>query len=70
MKPVGECVLKDGGGWEFPPGTTYMPKAAVPEVLGRPGSRGDDLLRKDRGLFPKHHVYKLKDAKGDIVMMI
>ena len=60
-------MRKDGGGWEFPPGTTFMPKAAVPEVLGRPGSYGRSLLRTDCGLFPKHHVYETTDAEGNTV---
>ena len=65
---VGKCALKDGGGWEFPPGTTFMPKAAVPKALGRPGCRGDHLLRTTQ----KHYkdtkgVWETTDAEGDIV---
>ena len=65
---VGKCALKDGGGWEFPPGTTFMPKAAVPKALGRPGCRGDHLLRTTQ----KHYkdtkgVYETTDAEGNIV---
>ena len=65
--PVGRCVLKGKNVWAFPPGTIFMEKKLVPKVLGRPDKRGDKLLRTDRGLFPKHHVYETTDAEGNIV---
>lgn len=65
--PVGRCVLKGKNVWAFPPGTIFMEKKLVPKVLGRPDKRGDKLLRTDRGLFPKHHVYETTDAEGNTV---
>ena len=65
--PVGRCVRKGGGGWEFPADTTFMPKKNVPKALNRPGSLGKSLLRQESDHFQKHHVYETTDAKGNIV---
>ena len=64
---VGRCELKGKDKWAFPPCTIFMPKTAVPKVLGRPGSRGSNLLWPAQKHYKKHNVYKTTDAKGDTV---
>ena len=64
---VGRCVLKGKDEWSFVADVVFMPKAAVPKVLGRPHSRGEALLKTASPHYQKHHVYKTKDVNGDTV---